>query len=189
MELIGALAAGVAVFAALMALLPSRARTDPRPRGSAARGVRGADRGGSLSLLGRARLEISPRSYLALSVAAPVALGLVGLWFSVRRWGPRAHRRWPGPALVRPVPRGLRGTRRGRRCAAGPARHGQPGSVRRHVSGPVRGGGRGGPPPLGEGRLRGDPRSLLRERAPGRGAGRRPPTPGGAEASRSSTTH
>lgn len=82
MGLIGALAAGVAVFAALMALLPTRAQPT-LALGIRLREAYGARIEAAASLLGRARLEISPRSYLALSVAAPVALGLVGLLFSV----------------------------------------------------------------------------------------------------------
>ncbi len=82
MELIGALAVGVAVFAALMALLPSRAQPS-LGLGMRLRVAYAARIEAAASLLGRARLEISPRSYLALSVAAPVALGLLGLLLSV----------------------------------------------------------------------------------------------------------
>ena len=82
MELIGALAAGIAVFALLMAVLPSRAQPATGAGCPGARGVRGADRA-ARTLLGRARLEISPRSYLGLSVAAPLALGGIGLALSI----------------------------------------------------------------------------------------------------------
>ncbi len=78
MELIGALASGIAVFSLLMALLPDRQRPAlglgdrwrawQRQRLSAAR-----------NLLAQARLEISPRSYLLLSISAPLLLGLIGL--------------------------------------------------------------------------------------------------------------
>ena len=81
MELIGALAAGVALFAALMALLPARAQ----PALGLGRRVRAAYLArieGARSLLARARLEISPRSYLALEVVAPIALAAAGYLLS-----------------------------------------------------------------------------------------------------------
>ena len=82
MELIGALAAGVAVFAMLMVLLPTRSQPAP-DLGVRIRAAYAARLASSAALLGRARLEIAPRSYLALSAAAPVALGLLGLLLSV----------------------------------------------------------------------------------------------------------
>ena len=81
MELIGALAAGVAVFAVLMAALPSRAQPTLR-LGLRVRTAYAGSIEASRTLLGRARLEISPRSYLALSIVAPLALGAIGLLFS-----------------------------------------------------------------------------------------------------------
>lgn len=81
MELIGALAAGVAVFAVLMTVLPSRVQPT-LGLGQRARLAYAARIEGARNLLGRARLEISPRSYLALAFVAPVALGVIGLLFS-----------------------------------------------------------------------------------------------------------
>jgi Flp pilus assembly protein TadB len=81
MELVGALAAGLAVFAGLMAALPSRAQPTLglriRVRAAYAARIEGAR-----ILLARARLEISPGSYLALGVVAPLALGSLGLLLS-----------------------------------------------------------------------------------------------------------
>ena len=81
MELIGALAAGVALFAALMAVLPARAQPAPGP-GRRVREAYLARIEGARSLLARARLEISPRSYLALEVVAPLGLGTAGYLLS-----------------------------------------------------------------------------------------------------------
>ena len=81
MELIGALAAGVALFAALMALLPARAQPAPG-LGRRVRAAYLARIEGARSLLARARLEISPRSYLALEVVAPIALAAAGYLLS-----------------------------------------------------------------------------------------------------------
>ena len=81
MELIGALAAGIAIFAALMAVLPSRAQPAPG-LGRRVREAYLARIEGARSLLARARLKISPRSYLALEVVAPIALGTAGYLLS-----------------------------------------------------------------------------------------------------------
>ncbi len=82
MELIGATAAGVAVFAALMAILPSRAQPAPG-LGRRVREAYGERIERARTLLARARLLISPRSYLALSLVAPASFGLAGLALSV----------------------------------------------------------------------------------------------------------
>ena len=82
MELIGALATGVAVLSLLLALAPSRAQPAPglrvRARGAYAVRVERAR-----TSLARARLDVSPRSYLALEVASPAVLGCLGLLLSV----------------------------------------------------------------------------------------------------------
>jgi len=82
MELIGALAAGIAIFAGLMAILPTRAQPAPG-LGRRARAAYATRIGGARALLAQARLEISPRSYLALSVLAPIGFGAVGFLLSV----------------------------------------------------------------------------------------------------------
>jgi Flp pilus assembly protein TadB len=81
MGLIGALAAGVAVFAVLMAVVPTRAKPT-LALGQRIRAASAARIAGARSLLGRARLDISPRSYLALTIVAPLALGGIGLLLS-----------------------------------------------------------------------------------------------------------
>lgn len=81
MELAGALAAGVAVLAGLMALLPGPAAASP----GLGEWLRAAVRrrlDASRSLLAQARLDVSPRTYLALTVAAPIVLGLTGFLLS-----------------------------------------------------------------------------------------------------------
>ena len=156
MELIGAIAAGVAVLALILALAPARAQpaTSLRDRVAA---IQAARVGRARTLLEQARLDVAPRTYLALAIVAPLVLGFVGLVLSapmavlglvVGALVPRWYVRY----LV--VVRGPGG--RGRR-AAGPAGDGQPRGLGRHVPRPLRRGRRGRPPPLGEGRLRGDP--------------------------------
>jgi Flp pilus assembly protein TadB len=81
MELIGALAVAVAVAALLLALAPSRAQPALRIRDrlgvvSAAR----TDR--ARTLLEQARLDLAPRTYLALEVASPLLAGWLGLLLS-----------------------------------------------------------------------------------------------------------
>jgi Flp pilus assembly protein TadB len=82
MELIGALAAGVAVAALLLALAPARAQ----PRLGLRERVRAwslARTGRARSSLAQARLDVSPRTYLALEIASPLVLGWLGLLLSV----------------------------------------------------------------------------------------------------------
>ncbi len=81
LTLLGAFATGVAVFSGLMALLPDRAR----PSLGAREWVRGWYRsrlGAAAELLAQARLELAPRSYLGLSLAAPLALAAAGALLS-----------------------------------------------------------------------------------------------------------
>ena len=81
LRLVGAVASGVAVFAALMALLPDR----QRPRLDITSRVRSwwrRRRAAARDLLARARLDLSPAVYLSLSMAAPALLGLLGLLLS-----------------------------------------------------------------------------------------------------------
>ena len=81
MELIGAFATGIAVFALLMALLPDRQRPALGLR-DRLRGWRRRRMAAAADLLAQARLEVSPRSYLLLTFGAPVLLGLLGLLLS-----------------------------------------------------------------------------------------------------------
>lgn len=82
MELIGALAAGVAVMALILALAPARVQpaSSLRDRMLA---VQAARVGKARSLLEQARLDVSPRTYLALEVVSPIVLAWVGLLMSV----------------------------------------------------------------------------------------------------------
>lgn len=78
----GAIATAIAVFAGLMALLPQAEPTDAslRERVGALIEHRRAE---AASLLAQARIELSPGLFLALRVAAPLALGLAGLVVSL----------------------------------------------------------------------------------------------------------
>jgi Flp pilus assembly protein TadB len=82
MELIGSLAAGVAVLSLLLALVPSRAQPVPGLR-IRARGVYAGRIERARTSLTRARLDVSPRSYLALELASPLVLGWAGFLLSV----------------------------------------------------------------------------------------------------------
>lgn len=81
MELIGAFATGVAVFALLMAVLPDRRRPALGLRTRVHHWRRRRLEAAS-DLLAQARLRVSPRGYLALTLAAPAVLGLIGLLLS-----------------------------------------------------------------------------------------------------------
>ncbi|MBA3687640.1 MAG: hypothetical protein H0W81_02200, partial [Chloroflexi bacterium] len=81
LRLIGAFATGVAVFCLLMALLPNAQRPSfgvrDQLRACYRHRLAAAHDG-----LAQARLEVSPRSFLLLSIAAPLLLGLSGLLLS-----------------------------------------------------------------------------------------------------------
>jgi Flp pilus assembly protein TadB len=79
--LIGAVATGIAVFSGLMAQLPSSASPAARVAEQIAGWYR-ARVASSAALLARARLDVAPRSYLALGVLAPGGLLIVGLLLS-----------------------------------------------------------------------------------------------------------
>ena len=77
LRLLGAMCAGIAVFALGMALAPASVAPEP----AAAEAVRGWYRGRlaeARAILARARLDLAPRTYLALSLGAPLLLALVG---------------------------------------------------------------------------------------------------------------
>ncbi|MHB8960373.1 MAG: type II secretion system F family protein [Candidatus Limnocylindrales bacterium] len=82
LTLLGALATGIAVFAGLMALRPGGGAGEATvgARVAAWRAARVEAVRGELA---RARLDLRPQAYLAVWVAAPVALGLAGLILSV----------------------------------------------------------------------------------------------------------
>ena len=77
-RLLSAILAGVAVFFGLLALFPGAAEG---PETSAREAIRSAidrRREAAAALLAQARLELSPRTYLTLQVAAPIVLALAG---------------------------------------------------------------------------------------------------------------
>jgi Flp pilus assembly protein TadB len=81
MELIGALATGIAVAALALAVLPTRAQPSlglrERLRDASATRTERARRS-----LEQARLDVSPRTYLTLEIASPLLLGWFGLLLS-----------------------------------------------------------------------------------------------------------
>lgn len=81
MELIGALAAGVAVMALFLGVAPSRAQPAFGIR-DRMRVVSAARTDRARTLLEQARLDLSPRTYLALEVLSPLLLGWLGLLLS-----------------------------------------------------------------------------------------------------------
>ncbi len=81
LTLLGAVAAGIAVFAGLMALRPSTAGSGPS-LGERVRAWREARIGAAQGDLAQARLDLRPETYLLISIAAPAVLGLVGLALS-----------------------------------------------------------------------------------------------------------
>ena len=82
LTLLGAAAAGIAVFAGLMALRPSTAGSGPS-LGERVRAWRGARVGAARGELAQARLDLRPETYLLISVAAPAVLGFAGLALSL----------------------------------------------------------------------------------------------------------
>ena len=77
-RLLSAILAGVAVFFGLLALFPGAAEGPERSLRDGIRTTLERRRAGAAALLAQARLELSPRTYLALQVAAPVLLALAG---------------------------------------------------------------------------------------------------------------
>ncbi|HEV2005035.1 MAG TPA: type II secretion system F family protein [Candidatus Limnocylindrales bacterium] len=79
--LLSALLLGVAVFFGLMALFPGPATEAPRV-GEQIRAWRSRRVAGAAELIGKARLELSPRTLIAITIAGPLVLGFVGLLVS-----------------------------------------------------------------------------------------------------------
>lgn len=77
-RLLSAVLAGIAVFFALLALFPGAAEGPETSLREAIRGAIGRRRDAAAAQLAKARLELSPRTFLALQVAAPLLLGLAG---------------------------------------------------------------------------------------------------------------
>ncbi|MDP2350399.1 MAG: hypothetical protein Q8M74_04495 [Chloroflexota bacterium] len=81
MELIGALAVGVAVMALFLVVAPSQAQPALGLR-ARVRVVSATRTERARTLLEQARLDLSPRTYLALEVVSPLLLGWLGLLLS-----------------------------------------------------------------------------------------------------------
>lgn len=82
LTLIGAVATGVAVFSSLMALLPAPKTAEPG-LGDRLAAWRAARVESARQLLAQARLDLRPQTFLAISLLAPLVLGLFGLVLSV----------------------------------------------------------------------------------------------------------
>lgn len=80
--LVGGVATGIAVFSGLMALLPA-ARTEEPGLGERFAAWRARRIEMARNQLAQARLDVRPEAYLAISIAAPLVLGLLGLVLSV----------------------------------------------------------------------------------------------------------
>jgi Flp pilus assembly protein TadB len=79
---VGAVATGIAVFSGLMALLPGGEASEPTV-GDRLRAWRQRRVEGARSQLAQARLDLRPETYLAISIVAPLVLGVLGLVLSV----------------------------------------------------------------------------------------------------------
>ncbi len=77
-RLLSAILAGVAVFFGLLALFPGAAEGPERSVRAVIRATFERRRAGAAALLAQARLDLSPRTYLTLQVAAPLVLALAG---------------------------------------------------------------------------------------------------------------
>jgi Flp pilus assembly protein TadB len=83
LTLVGAVATGIAIFSGLMALVPQQAAADEPTLGDSFRGWRARRVDAARNQLAQARLEVRPETYLAISLIAPLALGVLGLVLSV----------------------------------------------------------------------------------------------------------
>ena len=79
--LLSALLLGVAVFFGFMAVFPGPS-TEAARVGDQIRAWWSGRVAGSAELIGKARLELSPRTLIAITIVGPLALGLVGLLVS-----------------------------------------------------------------------------------------------------------
>ena len=77
-RLLSAILAGIAVFFGLLALFPGVAQGPEQSVRDAVRTTFERRRADAAALLAQARLDLSPRTYLALQVAAPLLLAVAG---------------------------------------------------------------------------------------------------------------
>ena len=80
-RLLSAILTGVAVFFGLLALFPGKADDAPG-LGQAIRAWRARRVAGVAELIARARLELAPRTLIAITIAGPLVLGALGLLLS-----------------------------------------------------------------------------------------------------------
>jgi Flp pilus assembly protein TadB len=80
-RLLSAILTGVAVFFGLMALFPGKAGEEPGLAESI-RAWRARRVAGAAELIAKARLEIAPRTLIAITIAGPLLLGALGLLLS-----------------------------------------------------------------------------------------------------------
>jgi Flp pilus assembly protein TadB len=80
-RLMSAILAGVAVFFGLLALFPGKADDEPG-LAEAIRAWRKRRVVGAAELIAKARLELAPRTLLAITIAGPLVLGAIGLLLS-----------------------------------------------------------------------------------------------------------
>jgi Flp pilus assembly protein TadB len=76
-RLLSAILAGAAVLFGLLALFPGRAGDEPG-FGESVRAWRTRRLAGAAELIAKARLELAPRTLIAITIAGPVVLGLLG---------------------------------------------------------------------------------------------------------------
>jgi Flp pilus assembly protein TadB len=80
-RLLSAILTGVAVLCGLMALLPGKADDGPG-LGESIRAWRSRREAGAAELIAKARLELAPRTLIAITIAGPLVLGTLGLLLS-----------------------------------------------------------------------------------------------------------
>jgi tetratricopeptide (TPR) repeat protein len=80
-RLLVAILTGVAVFFGLLALFPGKADDEPG-LGEAIRAWRARRVAGAAELIAKARLELAPRTLIAITIAGPLVFGAVGLLLS-----------------------------------------------------------------------------------------------------------
>jgi Flp pilus assembly protein TadB len=80
-RLVVAILSGVAVFFGLLALFPGRAGDEPG-LAEVIHNWRARRVAGAAELIAKARLELAPRTLIAISIAGPLVLGAVGLLLS-----------------------------------------------------------------------------------------------------------
>jgi Flp pilus assembly protein TadB len=80
-RLLSTILTGVAVFFGLLALFPGKADDEPG-LGEAIRAWRARRVAGAAELIAKARLELAPRTLIAITIAGPLVLGALGLLLS-----------------------------------------------------------------------------------------------------------